>query len=242
MPKSVVLIPTYNESESIGRIIEDLQNLDIDIVVIDDGSPDKTAETVKKLQKKNLRLIENTSKNGIGAAYQQGFELVKNNGYEFIATMDADGSHLVNDLKKMLHAISIADVVMGTRWINGGSVRNWSLHRIFLSRFGTWYARKALSLAYKDLTGGFRVYRGTILNKLNLDSIRSNGYCFQIEMIRACSLANAIIKEVPITFIEREHGKSKMSRKIVLEAFYRVSVWGFMRILRHNADKSHYVK
>lgn len=242
MPKSVVLIPTYNERESIGRIIEDLQDLNIDIIVIDDGSPDKTAEIVKNLQKKNVRLIENNTKNGIGAAYQQGFEFVKSNGYEFIATMDADGSHLVNDLKQMLEVSPSPDVVMGTRWINGGSVRNWSLHRRILSQFGTWYARKALSLPYKDLTGGLRVYRGATLAKLNLDSIRSNGYCFQIEMIRACSLVNAVIKEVPITFIEREYGKSKMSRKIVLEAFYRVSVWGFMRILRYNADKLHYVK
>ena len=242
MPKTVVLIPTYNESESIGRIIDDLQDLKIDIIVIDDGSPDKTALTVKNLHRVNVRLIENVGKNGIGAAYLQGFALASKDGYELIATMDADGSHLVSDLRKMLEVSSKCDVVMGTRWINGGSVRNWSLHRKILSQFGTWYARKALSLPYKDLTGGLRIYRGVTLAKLNLDSIRSNGYCFQVEMIRACSLVNAVIKEVPITFIEREYGKSKMSRKIVLEAFYRVSLWGFMRMLRINADKLHYVK
>jgi len=125
----------------------------------------------------------------------------------YLQGMDADGSHLVNDLKKMLDTAATCDVVMGTRWIKGGSVHNWSLRRRILSQFGTWYARTALSLPFKDLTGGLRVYKGTMLRKLNLNSIRSNGYCFQIEMIRACSSINAVIKEVPITFIEREHGE-----------------------------------
>ena len=156
--------------------------------------------------------------------------------------MDADGSHLVQDLEAMMTASSGSDVVMGTRWIPGGSVVNWSLHRRALSRFGTWYAQKVLVLPYKDLTGGLRVYNGTTLGKLNLDSIRSNGYCFQIEMIRAFASLDAVISEVPITFIEREQGESKMSKGIVFEAFWRVSLWGLQRLVRRDADKLHYVK
>jgi dolichol-phosphate mannosyltransferase len=242
MHKSVVLIPTYNESKSVVGLITELQKLSIDVIVIDDNSPDGTAKLVRNLNYSNVRVIDHGQKNGIGAAYIAGFKVALHDGYELIATMDADGSHLVQDLEAMMTASSGSDVVMGTRWIPGGSVVNWSLHRRALSRFGTWYAQKVLVLPYKDLTGGLRVYNGTTLGKLNLDSIRSNGYCFQIEMIRAFASFGAAINEVPITFIEREQGESKMSKGIVLEAFWRVSLWGFQRLVRHNADKSHYVK
>ena len=242
MFKSVVLIPTYNEAKSIESLLNDLGNLGLDIIVIDDNSPDGTASLIKSLNYSNVRLIENGAKSGIGAAYLAGLELALKDGYDVIGTMDADGSHLANDLKKMLDAAATCDVVMGTRWIIGGSVHNWSLRRRILSQFGTWYARKALSLPFKDLTGGLRVYKGSMLRKLNLNSIRSNGYCFQIEMIRACSSINSVIKEVPITFIEREQGESKMNAKIVIEAFWRVTLWGFMRLIGINADKLHYVK
>ena len=242
MYRSVVLIPTYNESKSILNLIKELQSLDIDIIVIDDESPDDTAKLVRNLKYSNVEVIDNGQKKGIGVAYVSGFKIAIDSGYELIATMDADGSHLVEDLQKMISSASNSDVVMGTRWIMGGSVLNWSLHRRVLSRFGTWYAQKVLGLPYKDLTGGLRVYKGTTLGKLNLDSIRSNGYCFQIEMIRAFSTLEAVINEVPITFIEREQGESKMSRGIAFEAFWRVSLWGLQRCTRSNADKLHYVK
>jgi dolichol-phosphate mannosyltransferase len=242
MDRSVVLIPTYNESRTAVNLIRELQCLNIDIIVIDDDSPDDTAKLVRNLNYPNVRVIDNGKKMGIGAAYIAGFKVAICDDYNLIATMDADGSHLVEDLQKMLTLSLNSDVVMGTRWIMGGSVVNWSLHRRILSRFGTWYAQKVLGLPYKDLTGGLRVYNGTTLGKLNLDSIRSNGYCFQIEMIRACSFFGAIIKEVPITFIEREQGESKMSKGIAFEAFWRVGLWGFQRLARNNADKSHYVK
>lgn len=241
MYRSVVLIPTYNESKSVVKLIRELQSLNIDVVVIDDDSPDDTAKLVRNLNYSNVRVINNGEKMGIGAAYIAGFKVAIHDGYELIGTMDADGSHLVEDLQKMLSSGLNSDVVMGTRWILGGSVVNWSLHRRALSRFGTWYAQQVLGLPYKDLTGGLRVYKGRTLGKLNLDSIRSNGYCFQIEMIRAFSSVGAIIKEVPITFIEREQGESKMSKGIVFEAFWRVSLWGFQRLTGHNADKLHYV-
>ena len=242
MNKSVVLIPTYNESKSIVSLIKELQSLDIDIIVIDDESPDDTAKLVRNLKYSKVQVIDNGQKKGIGVAYIAGFKVAIDDGYELIATMDADGSHLVDDLRKMLSSASNSDVVMGTRWIMGGSVLNWSLHRRVLSRFGTWYAQKVLGLPYKDLTGGLRVFKGTTLGKLNLNSIRSNGYCFQIEMIRAFSSLEAVINEVPITFIEREQGESKMSRGIAFEAFWRVSLWGLQRCTRYNADKLHYVK
>jgi dolichol-phosphate mannosyltransferase len=242
MDRSVVLIPTYNESKSVVNLIRELQSLNIDIIVIDDDSPDDTAKLVRNLNYPNVRVIDNGKKLGIGAAYIAGFKFAIRDDYNLIATMDADGSHLVEDLRKMLTLSLNSDVVMGTRWIMGGSVVNWPLHRKFLSKFGTWYAQKALALPYKDLTGGLRVYNGTTLGKLNLDSIRSNGYCFQIEMIRAFSFLGANINEVPITFIEREQGESKMSKGIAFEAFWRVGLWGFQRLLGHNADKLHYVK
>ena len=242
MNKSVVLIPTYNESKSILNLIKELQSLNIDISVIDDESPDETAKLVRNLKYSNVEVIDNGQKKGIGVAYIAGFKAAMENGYELIATMDADGSHLVQDLQKMFNVGASSDVLMGTRWIPGGSVVNWPLHRKFLSLFGTWYAQKLLALPYKDLTGGLRIYRGESLARLNLEVIRSNGYCFQIEMIRAFSSLEAVINEVPITFVEREQGESKMSKGIAFEAFWRVSLWGLQRLTRYNADKSHYVK
>ena len=242
MFKQVVLIPTYNEAESITDLLQELQNIDIDVIVIDDDSPDKTSQIVKNCNFSNVRVIDNGKKKGIGSAYLTGMTLAIHDGYELIATMDADGSHLVRNLQQMLEMSRSYDVVMGTRWISGGSVTNWSLHRRLLSQFGTWYASKALALPYRDLTGGLRVYKGSVLKRLNLEWIRSNGYCFQIEMIRAVSTLDSLIAEFPIQFIEREQGRSKMSRSIVLEAFYRVSLWGLFRFVRYNADKLHYVK
>lgn len=242
MHKNVVLIPTYNEADTILNLIKDLQFVPIDVIIIDDNSPDGTADIVSSLSIPNVRLIENGHKKGIGPAYLAGFSMAINDGYELIATMDADGSHSVVDLQKMLEAGRDCDVVMGTRWILGGSVSNWSLHRRFLSKFGTRYARNCLGLPYKDLTGGLRVYKGKTLGQLNLGLIQSNGYCFQIEMIRAFASMKSTIKEIPINFVEREKGVSKMNRSIVLEAFLRVSIWGLQRVFKKDADKLHYVK
>lgn len=242
MLKKVVLIPTYNEAESISTVLYEIQGLGVDVIVIDDESPDKTAQIVRSLDYPNVHVIDNGHKNGIGSAYIVGMKHAIDQGYGWIATMDADGSHLVRNLTQMLDADQSLDVVLGTRWMARGSVTNWSLHRRLLSQFGTWYARKALGLPYKDLTSGLRVYKASVLSGLNLDSIRSNGYCFQIEMIRAISTLNPLIAELPIQFVERKEGRSKMSGVIVLEAFYRVSIWGLLRLLRYNADKLHYVK
>ena len=242
MYKCVVLIPTYNESESILKLLRELEALEVDIIVIDDNSPDGTAILVGNLASDRIKVIEHGSKNGIGPAYLSGITQAISEGYEKLISMDADGSHSVEDVQVLISKSANFDVVMGTRWIPGGEVSNWNLSRELLSRFGTWYARKCLKLPFKDLTGGLRVYDAKSLLKLDLRKIRSNGYCFQIEMIRALYSQGATMCEVPIHFIERRAGKSKMSANIAVEAFFRVSAWGLQRILRPNADKLHYVK
>jgi dolichol-phosphate mannosyltransferase len=242
MNKSVVLIPTYNEAASIAALLIELTDIAVDVIVIDDDSPDLTAIIVKNLKMPHVRVIDHGKKGGIGPAYVLAMQESVESKYEKIATMDADGSHLVSDLTAMLDSSQDADVVMGTRWIPGASVSNWSFGRKRLSKFGTWYARKCLALPYKDLTGGLPVYDRRMLEMIDLDTIKSNGYCFQIEMINRLHLGDAKIKEVPIHFIERHGGVSKMSRSIVIEAFIRVSIWGFQRLIGINADKLHYVK
>ena len=242
MYKNAVLVPTYNEATTIARIVKELSVLKIDVFVIDDASPDGTADVVRNLGLSHVHVINHGKKAGIGPAYVFALQDAIKRGYGKIATMDADGSHLVDDLALMLDQEPEIDVVMGTRWMPGGLVTNWSNSRKLLSRFGTWYARKCLGLPYRDLTGGLRVYGKNALESINLDYISSNGYCFQVEMIKSLHAHGAIIKEVPIHFIERQGGVSKMSKSIVFEAFYRVSLWGVQRVLRINADKLHYVK
>jgi dolichol-phosphate mannosyltransferase len=158
--------------------------------------------------------------------------------------MDADGSHRVEDLPAMLDELhdSHLSITLGTRWIKGGSVVNWPIGRQLLSRAGTAYARIALRMPLRDLTGGFRVYSTSLLRKLNLSQMTANGYCFQIEMAMAANLASASQREVPITFVERVNGVSKMSKAIVVEALWQTTLWGLARALRPNADKLHYVK
>ena len=242
MFKNVVLIPTFNEAESILSLIQELQSLEVDIIVIDDDSPDGTANLVNNMYSDRVSVIEHGEKKGIGPAYLSGMNQAISQEYRKIVTMDADGSHLVSDVHKMLTQSQVFDVVMGTRWMPGGEVSNWSTYRQLLSKFGTSYARKCLSLPFKDLTGGLRIYDASSLQTLDLTKIRSNGYCFQIEMIKALYSQGATISEVPIHFVERRAGKSKMSGTILIEAFVRVSLWAFKRILTPNADKLHYVK
>jgi len=240
--RTVVLIPTFNESNSIFALIQELNQLNVDIIVIDDDSPDGTADLINNSHFDRVSVINNGSKNGIGPAYLSGINQVISRGYEKIVTMDADGSHLVSDVEKLIMKSSHFDVVMGTRWMPGGEVFNWSINRQFLSKFGTWYARKCLALPFKDLTGGLRIYDVEFLKKIDLEAIRSNGYCFQIEMIKALYSQGATISEVPIHFVERRAGESKMSGSIVTEAFLRVSWWALKRRFKPNADKLHYVK
>jgi dolichol-phosphate mannosyltransferase len=247
--KAVILIPTYNEALNIVELLAKLAPLQalrkFDAVVIDDNSPDDTAKIVDNLQLAWVRVLKRESKAGLGAAYRAGFADVLALGYyTHVVTMDADGSHRVEDLPAMLDAAHEAgpSITLGTRWISGGSVVNWPLYRRSLSRLGTAYARLVLRIDLKDLTGGYRVYSIDLLKKLKLSEMTATGYCFQIEMAMAAHLAKASIAEVPITFVERANGVSKMSKAIVIEALWQTSLWGLSRAVRPNADKLHYVK
>jgi dolichol-phosphate mannosyltransferase len=250
--KAIVLIPTYNESTSIVELLKSLEEIQVeqnfDAVILDDNSPDKTADIVDSLALDWVSVIRRPGKAGLGAAYRAGFsEVLRNSEYQFIVTMDADGSHRVEDLPAMLsaarnQATDSKVIVLGTRWMPGGSVVNWPRSRQLLSKSGTRYARLALRIPLNDLTGGFRVYSRNLLLSLNLDQMFATGYCFQIEMAMASDLAGATKIEVPIIFVERVNGVSKMSRAIVIEALWQTTLWGLARTFRPNADKLHYVK
>ena len=231
--KPVILIPTYNESIAIVELLNSLTELrrsrDFDVLVLDDNSPDKTADIVDKLNLSWVSVLRRPEKAGLGAAYRAGFaEVLRGEKYTHVITMDADGSHRVEDLPAMMDAQHSSDIsiTLGTRWIPGGSVVNWPLFRQLLSRAGTAYARIALRIPLHDLTGGFRIYSVALLRKLNLSQMTATGYCFQIEMAMASELAGASMREVPITFVERINGVSKMSRAIVIEALWQTTLWG----------------
>jgi dolichol-phosphate mannosyltransferase len=249
MNKLAILVPTYNESESIGELLEKLtvyrasSQHQFDLIVIDDNSPDKTADIVDNLAIPWVQVMRRPSKDGLGAAYRAGFDKVlPEDKYTHIVTMDADGSHRVEDLPAMFAAITSGkSIVLGTRWIKGGGIVNWPKSRKFLSKSGTMYAKLALGIDLNDLTGGFRIYSSELLNSLNLKDMQATGYCFQIEMAMAANLAGAKAIQVPITFVERINGVSKMSKAIVAEALLQTTRWGLMRRLKPNADKLHYV-
>ena len=245
--KTLVLIPTYNEKDSIEKILRDLSKYNFRVLIIDDNSPDGTAQFVKSLNLENVDILNRPRKAGLGAAYRAGLKhaLVKNPDINLFVSMDGDGSHQVQDLLQMLKKFEEnpkSSLVLGSRWIAGGGIRNWSRFRIWLSKAGTRYASWALKIPINDITGGFRIYPRQTLERIDLDQITSNGYCYQIEMAFAVKHLNQEIIEHPITFIEREAGVSKMSAKVVAEAIWRVSVLGLALRLRPNADKLHYVK
>ena len=250
MNQIAILIPTYNEAVSIVELLEkikvfrELDNKDFDVIVIDDNSPDGTAEIVDNLNIDWVSILRRPGKGGLGAAYRAGFaQVLENPKYTHVITMDADGSHRVEDLAKMISAIQPGKlIVLGTRWMPGGSVVNWPKRRQYLSRAGTAYAKLALRIPLNDLTGGFRIYSVELLKSLKLTDMQATGYCYQIEMALAAHLAGAKQIEVPITFVERINGVSKMSQAIVVEALLQTTRWGLSRAFRPNADKLHYVK
>jgi dolichol-phosphate mannosyltransferase len=247
--RAMILIPTYNEAISIVELLHSLKSLRdtkefaFDVTVIDDNSPDETASFVESLAIDWVSILKREKKDGLGNAYRAGFaHVLADKRYDQIVTMDADGSHRVADLPAMFAAVSPGkSIVLGTRWIAGGSVVNWPKSRQLLSRSGTKYASLALGINLADLTGGFRIYSRQLLDSLNLKDMDATGYCFQIEMALAAHLAGAKATEVPITFVERINGVSKMSRAIVIEALIQTTRWGVKRRLRPNADKLHYV-
>ncbi len=220
--KSLVIIPTYNELENLPRLIPIVLSQDesIHILIVDDGSPDGTGAFVKEEMKKNdrIHLLEREKKMGLGTAYLAGFKYALQNNYDFIFEMDADFSHDPNELKNFLIAISDNDLVLGSRYINGVRVLNWPMARLLLSFFASVYTRIITGMPIKDATGGFKCFRKKVLEAIDLDKVRSNGYSFQIEMTFKAYSKGFKIKEIPIVFSDRVKGKSKMSKKIVREA------------------------
>ncbi len=227
----LVIIPTFNEIENLQLIVDRVraQQLDLDILVVDDASTDGTAELADKLvEDPNIHVMHRTSNRGLGPSYLDGFKWAAERGYEAIIQMDADGSHRPEDLKALLDAFDRgADLVIGSRWVKGGSVVNWPFHRLLLSQGGNSYARILLHLGVKDVTGGYRVIRVSAFPALNLGEVESRGYCFQVDITRRAVKSGLKVVEVPITFVEREHGESKMNGEIVREAMWRVTKWGF---------------
>ena len=233
MSSRLVILPTYNEAESIAALVNRIFKYiaDIEILVVDGGSRDGTVEIAKEIQKHQprLHLLDEGKKSGIGKAYLTGFAWGLARNYSTIIEMDADLSHRVRDLAKILE-VENADLVIGSRWIPGGEIENWSRLRELLSLSANKYVQLMLRLDISDATSGLRAYRADLLRRLDLGSIKSEGYVFQIEMTQAARRLGSRIVEAPIIFRERELGKSKISKAIVLEAMLRVTYWGFKRI------------
>ncbi|GAA1172795.1 polyprenol monophosphomannose synthase [Pseudonocardia alaniniphila] len=234
----LVVIPTYEERDNLEPVLSRLHAAvpTADVLIVDDASPDGTGELADALAAADPRIsvLHRAGKAGLGAAYLAGFAAALRGEYQFVVEMDADGSHPPEDLPALLAALDDADVVIGSRYVPGGVVRNWPMHRELISRGGNLYSRIALGVPIKDITAGYRAFRRQVLEELDLDEVSSQGYCFQIDMAWRAVQAGFRVREVPITFTERERGRSKMSGAIVAEAFWRVMCWGTSRVLRRS--------
>jgi dolichol-phosphate mannosyltransferase len=234
-----VVIPTYDERASLPVVLNRLHDAvpDAHALVVDDNSPDGTGALADELAATDSRLhvLHRPRKAGLGAAYVAGFHWALERGYDVIVEMDADGSHAPEDLPRLLEALATqpdgagADVVLGSRYVPGGRVVNWAPYREWLSRGGNYYSRMALGVDLTDLTGGFRAYRRHVLDSIDLSTVASQGYCFQVDLAWRSVRGGCTVVEVPIVFTEREQGQSKMTGAIVLEAFWRVTAWGLQR-------------
>ena len=226
----VVIIPTYNERENLEPVAARVAAAApaADVLIVDDSSPDGTGELADKLAAADARIhvLHRPRKSGLGAAYVAGFGWALDRGYDAVVEMDADGSHQPEDLPRLLAGLDQADLVVGTRWMPGGKIVNWPRSREILSRGANIYTRVMLGIAVRDATGGFRAYRAGTLRAIPLDKVVSQGYCFQIDLTLRTIQAGLTVAEIPITFVERARGHSKMSNAIVREAFWRVAVWG----------------
>jgi dolichol-phosphate mannosyltransferase len=225
-----VLIPTYNERENLPLIVARLRAAvpEADVLVLDDNSPDGTGAVADQLAAEDdqVRVLHRERKEGLGAAYLAGFAWALDKNYDVIVEMDADGSHRPEQLRRLLVALADADVALGSRWVPGGSVVNWPLHRKVLSLGGNVYTRVLLGVPISDATGGYRAYRATSLRQMDLNDVASAGYCFQVDLVWRAVRRGLTVVEVPITFAEREMGDSKMSQRIVNEALRSITVWG----------------
>jgi dolichol-phosphate mannosyltransferase len=226
----VVIIPTYNERENLPLITARLRAAvpEAHVLVADDNSPDGTGTIADDLvaADDHVHVMHRRGKEGLGAAYLAGFDWALDNGYDVVVEMDADGSHQPEQLPRLLDALRGADLVLGSRWVPGGSVVNWPKSREALSRGGSLYTRMMLGVPMRDATGGYRAFRADTLRRIDLTGVESAGYCFQVELGWRAVKAGLRVREVPIDFVERELGDSKMSQRIVVEALWRVTVWG----------------
>ncbi|MFJ8693105.1 polyprenol monophosphomannose synthase [Streptomyces roseolilacinus] len=226
----LVIIPTYNEADNIASIVSRVRTSvpAAHILVADDNSPDGTGKIAGELADSDahVHVLHRAGKEGLGAAYLAGFAWGIERGYDVLVEMDADGSHQPEELPRLLAALDGADLVLGSRWVPGGSVVNWPKSRELLSRGGSLYSRTLLGVPIKDVTGGYRAFRRRTLEGLGMDQVASQGYCFQVDLAWRTVKAGFKVVEVPITFVERERGDSKMSRAIVVEALWRVTAWG----------------
>jgi dolichol-phosphate mannosyltransferase len=238
--KTLVIIPTFQESENIESIIlrTFAANTEVDVLVVDDSSPDGTSRIVQDMQKnfQNIYLLVNPQKDGLGKAYVKGFIWGLARDYDYFVEMDADGSHAPEQLPSILEKLEDFPVSLGSRWVKGGRIENWPLSRQILSQGGNFYTRIMLGIKVKDATGGYRAYRREVLESIDLTNIESQGYCFQVDMVRRCLAKGFSIVETPIVFTERELGNSKMSRSIVIEAFTRIGFWGVQRLFRSKVN------
>jgi len=226
----LVVIPTYNEAENLESVVARLRPSvpEADVLVVDDGSPDGTGDIADRLAAADgsVHVLHRSEKAGLGAAYIAGFRWALSEGYDVVVEMDSDGSHAPEELPRLLTAAREADLVIGSRWVTGGQIRNWPLYRQIISIGGSTYARVLLRFPVRDSTSGYRAFRRQVLETLKLDEVASQGYCFQIDLAWKTWRSGFRVREVPITFTEREVGRSKMSRAIVLEALWRVAGWG----------------
>jgi dolichol-phosphate mannosyltransferase len=226
----LVVVPTYNERDTLPVVLRRLRDAvpDADVLVVDDGSPDGTGAVADAwaAQDPAVSVLHRDAKQGLGAAYRAGFGWGLERGYEVLVEMDADGSHPPEQLPRLLAPLQWADLVIGSRYVPGGAVVNWPAQRLWLSRGGNTYTRLALALDVRDATAGYRAFRRDALVRIEVDTIASQGYCFQVDTTRRASRLGLRVVEVPITFTERAVGESKMSRQIVSEALWRVTRWG----------------
>jgi dolichol-phosphate mannosyltransferase len=234
--KTLVMMPTYNELQTLERSVKDLfrHNPKVELLVIDDNSPDGTGTLADQLATSlpGMHVLHRSGKEGLGKAYLAGIKWGIANGFELLVQMDADGSHRAQDLPKLLERAELDGLVIGSRWVPGGAVHNWPWYRMLISRFGNFYAARMLGSSIGDLTAGFRVYGVTLLRKLPLESVAAQGYGFQVEMTKNVLAIGSDVTEVPIEFVERENGVSKMTMAIVLEAFVLATKWGVSRLIR----------
>jgi dolichol-phosphate mannosyltransferase len=225
-----MVMPTYNEAGNLAWVVRRLREAhpEIDVLVVDDGSPDGTGEVADRLAAADpaVSVVHRSRKEGLGAAYLHGFRVALEAGYDVVGEMDADGSHQPEQLQRLVDGLADADLVIGSRWVPGGSVTNWPLRRQALSRGGNLYVRLLLGIDVRDATAGYRLYRREALEKIELETVRSTGYVFQTDLAARVLRAGMVVREVPIEFVERVRGDSKMGPAVAAESLRRITTWG----------------